>query len=459
MSAEHTNPMTPPASGRDASARREEAGGPPTCLKIPPGATVVVINADHLIPRGLGGMDGTVTAVRADGGIEVRLHGIEHRRLPAIVVPPEHLWVPPSTGHGFLMKAFLPDSEEGPVFTDRFRAYLKMLVRRISKLPQTCPQVRKDMLTVHSYLRQIVKLFATYWVTHLEHMALEEGRGPFSEYVAQRPAGAEVRLTCMITIVGIKLIFDHLCSIEKAQHRGAADRQHIRAPPIFRESDGGSLIPPSMVALVLPGDSFREERRLVEVCTALGRGTTAVVVQIVELQSTPFADTWCSVKRTAALGAIPSPHAQPLLGDKRVIRPETDLNLLLQDFLGEAGYAAYANSLDNRICHCSAKACPKKYFSRAIRRSVESSDVSDDHPRAAEVGALRADIAKHHVSKLYLCSRCGIARYCGPDCQKAHWEKHKPICRRFRKITGILATLRRGGSVVGMRFPQYDPSV
>lgn len=31
--------------------------------------------------------------------------------------------------------------------------------------------------------------------------------------------------------------------------------------------------------------------------------------------------------------------------------------------------------------------------------------------------------------KLVICSRCKRARYCGPECQKASWPKHKPGCQ------------------------------
>ena len=26
------------------------------------------------------------------------------------------------------------------------------------------------------------------------------------------------------------------------------------------------------------------------------------------------------------------------------------------------------------------------------------------------------------------CTRCGLVKYCGRDCQSAHWKKHKPLC-------------------------------
>ena len=30
--------------------------------------------------------------------------------------------------------------------------------------------------------------------------------------------------------------------------------------------------------------------------------------------------------------------------------------------------------------------------------------------------------------KMFKCSRCGLVKYCGKDCQRAHWKEHKPFC-------------------------------
>ncbi|KAG1652527.1 hypothetical protein FOA52_009226 [Chlamydomonas sp. UWO 241] len=37
------------------------------------------------------------------------------------------------------------------------------------------------------------------------------------------------------------------------------------------------------------------------------------------------------------------------------------------------------------------------------------------------------------VPKLRLCGRCGIARYCGAECQKAHWKTHKVVCAAHKE--------------------------
>ena len=30
--------------------------------------------------------------------------------------------------------------------------------------------------------------------------------------------------------------------------------------------------------------------------------------------------------------------------------------------------------------------------------------------------------------KMSSCARCGLVKYCGRDCQSAHWKEHKPQC-------------------------------
>lgn len=32
-----------------------------------------------------------------------------------------------------------------------------------------------------------------------------------------------------------------------------------------------------------------------------------------------------------------------------------------------------------------------------------------------------------------LCRGCGVSFYCGPDCQRGHWEMHRDFCRRMSK--------------------------
>ena len=35
--------------------------------------------------------------------------------------------------------------------------------------------------------------------------------------------------------------------------------------------------------------------------------------------------------------------------------------------------------------------------------------------------------------KLYLCSLCGNAQYCGKACQQQHWKAHKPLCGALKE--------------------------
>lgn len=40
------------------------------------------------------------------------------------------------------------------------------------------------------------------------------------------------------------------------------------------------------------------------------------------------------------------------------------------------------------------------------------------------------------------CSRCSFAFYCGPDCQRDHWDQHKAVCNAFAYAN------RHGGDTV-----------
>ncbi|EPQ57124.1 hypothetical protein GLOTRDRAFT_38618 [Gloeophyllum trabeum ATCC 11539] len=55
--------------------------------------------------------------------------------------------------------------------------------------------------------------------------------------------------------------------------------------------------------------------------------------------------------------------------------------------------------------------------------------------------------------KLYKCSGCkgATARYCGRECQKEHWQIHKPICRPAQpnEIWGIKILPNQGGCLYG----------
>ena len=49
---------------------------------------------------------------------------------------------------------------------------------------------------------------------------------------------------------------------------------------------------------------------------------------------------------------------------------------------------------------------------------------------------------------LLVCGKCKTARYCGRDCQKAHWGEHRPLCQAIREEA------RLGGSA-----PKFLPAL
>lgn len=55
-------------------------------------------------------------------------------------------------------------------------------------------------------------------------------------------------------------------------------------------------------------------------------------------------------------------------------------------------------------------------------------------------------------SPLLRCSGCGKAWYCSPQCQKAHWKKHKPTCLANRSSKGSSS----GGASVVDAFTYYN---
>jgi hypothetical protein len=38
-----------------------------------------------------------------------------------------------------------------------------------------------------------------------------------------------------------------------------------------------------------------------------------------------------------------------------------------------------------------------------------------------------------HLKKVYRCSRCNLATYCGTPCQSEHWKVHKKGCHNKQK--------------------------
>ena len=52
----------------------------------------------------------------------------------------------------------------------------------------------------------------------------------------------------------------------------------------------------------------------------------------------------------------------------------------------------------------------------------------------ALVNCSNCSTTRSGTKSLQKCSHCGCVRYCGPACQKEHWEAHKTMCKQMRKL-------------------------
>ena len=50
-------------------------------------------------------------------------------------------------------------------------------------------------------------------------------------------------------------------------------------------------------------------------------------------------------------------------------------------------------------------------------------------PTAVKTRCAKCCVPASVVGKLKKCSGCKVARYCGINCQKNDWARHKPLCR------------------------------
>lgn len=62
---------------------------------------------------------------------------------------------------------------------------------------------------------------------------------------------------------------------------------------------------------------------------------------------------------------------------------------------------------------------------------------------------------KASSSDLLECSSCHLTRYCGRDCQVAHWEEHKPICKEARKVAKLKSVEENqaASTAIGLEAP------
>jgi hypothetical protein len=63
-------------------------------------------------------------------------------------------------------------------------------------------------------------------------------------------------------------------------------------------------------------------------------------------------------------------------------------------------------------------------FSKAVSASVEQTAYLEAKMHCSKTGCSGAGIMK--------CTGCKQARYCGEECQLAHWQAHKADCKRWR---------------------------
>ena len=62
---------------------------------------------------------------------------------------------------------------------------------------------------------------------------------------------------------------------------------------------------------------------------------------------------------------------------------------------------------------------------------ISSIDTSDDIDTNCEMTQCNGPNCGFKSEKLQNCSRCSGARYCGKDCQRKDWKRHKPMCQKL----------------------------
>lgn len=55
------------------------------------------------------------------------------------------------------------------------------------------------------------------------------------------------------------------------------------------------------------------------------------------------------------------------------------------------------------------------------------------------------------------CSKCKIAKYCGTECQKAHWSQHKESCKQVQAAQAALTTQATQSSQSSQSSPAFAP--
>jgi len=93
--------------------------------------------------------------------------------------------------------------------------------------------------------------------------------------------------------------------------------------------------------------------------------------------------------------------------------------------------------LNGLVCTRAPADAVVSWESSPLRRNIP---INASGLPTAEDHRACANCLKTHDLKS--CAGCGLVRYCGPDCQKEHWEaSHKPLCKWAQKcIKGRFGT-------------------
>ena len=83
-------------------------------------------------------------------------------------------------------------------------------------------------------------------------------------------------------------------------------------------------------------------------------------------------------------------------------------------------------------------------------------------PDSAWMGTSQCGSCGHKGWGLKQCQQCRVVRYCGPQCQKRHWAKHKRLCFflcEMQPLTFVYPWHRERGHALTRQHPEMFPPV